>query len=199
MSLSLIEKIALWLRKIPAGRIQKAMATAQADGISLGLDDLSVHFLCGRPFEPVVEALILAKREGVPTSWSELSAIDLASKGQKFDVLSAVRACVQVRELTFSTFAPDLKEPLSGICRDGSRVKAECHILYRLPVSHVFALRLEALQEGLGTRIGALISDAASPDQLPISRFEHQRSLLALAQTIMPTVQKVELKYDTAI
>ena len=146
--------------------------------------------------EPLVEAFILAKREAVPTSWNELCAIDLASKGQKFDVVSAVQASTQIREITFSSFAPDMKERIVGICRDGSRVQAQCHLLYRLPVSHVFGLRLEFLQERLAARMGVLIFDAASPARLQMSRSEHESSLLVLAQTVMPTVQKVELRYD---
>jgi SigmaW regulon antibacterial len=196
VSLSITEKIGLKLRGLPVGRIQKALALAQAAGISLNHEEIAVHLMCGRPVEPIIEALILAKREGVPTSWQELSAVDLASQGKKFDVLSAVRASAEIREMTFSSFSPDLKEPLAGICRDGSRVKAECHLLYRLPVSHVFALRLEFLQERLATRIAALIFDAANPARLQMSRTEHEGSLLVLAQSVMPTVQKVELKYD---
>src|SRR5262245_12299392 len=104
------------------------MATADAAGIPLSCNDISTHLLCQRPVEPVVEALALARREGIPTSWQELCAIDLASRGQKFDVLSAVRASTQVREFTFSTFGSDMKERLSGICRDGSRMQAQCQI-----------------------------------------------------------------------
>ena len=193
-----MDKIALKLRGLPIGRIQKAMAAAQAAGISLRHDDISPHLLCGRPIEPVIEALTLAKREGVPTSWLELCAVDLMSQGQKFDVLSAVRACSQVREFTFASFAPDLKEGLVGICRDGSQVRAQCHILYRLPVSHVFALRLEFLQERLAARLATIIFNSATPARLHMSRSEHESSLLVLAQAVMPTVQKVEVKYETA-
>lgn len=191
-----MEKIALRLRGVPVGRIEKAMAVAQAAGISLSHHDISTHLLCGRPVEPVIEALMLAKREGVSTSWQELCAIDLASQGQKFDVLSAVRASTQVREITFSSFAPDLKEALVGICRDGLRVRAQCRILYRLPVSHVFALRLEFLQERMAARVAALVFDATTPARLQMSRSEHECSLLVLAQSVMPTVQKVEVRYD---
>jgi len=143
----------------------------------------------------------LAKRKGVSTSWNELCAIDLANltnQGQKFDVVSAVRASTQVRELVFSSFAPDMRERLIGICRDGSRVQAQCHILYRLLVSHVFGSRLEVLQQRLAARVGVLIFDATSPAHLQMSRSEHESSLLVLAQTVMPTVQKVEVRYDTA-
>jgi uncharacterized protein YqfA (UPF0365 family) len=198
VSISIIEKIALKLRGLPVGRIQRAIATAQAADISLSHDDIATHLLCRRPVEPVIEALILAKRDGVPTSWQELCAIDLASQGQKFDVLSAVRASSQVREFTFSSFAPDLKEELVGICRDGSRVRAQCRILYRLPVSHVFALRLEFLQERLAARIATVIFDADTPARLKLSGSEHESSLLVLAKTVIPTVQKVEVRYEMA-
>ncbi|MDB6064784.1 MAG: hypothetical protein JWR26_992 [Pedosphaera sp.] len=197
MSISITEKIALKLRGLPVGRIEKALVAAQAAGISLNLHDVSTHLLCGRSVEPVIAALTLAKQEGVPTSWQELSAIDLASPGQKYDVLSAVRACVQVQELTFSNFGPALKEGLAGICRDGSRIGAECHVVYRLPVSHVFALRLDFLQERLAVRIAALIFDSATPIQLQMCRSEHESSLLVLAHTVMPTVRKVEVRYET--
>ena len=119
-------------------------------------------------------------------------------QGQKFDVLSAVRVSTQIRELSFSSFAPDMKERLVGVCRDGSRVQAQCHILYRLLVSHVFGSRLEVLQQRLAARVGVLIFDATSPAHLQMSRSEHESSLLVLAQTVMPTVQKVEVRYDTA-
>ena len=197
MGLSLTEKAGLKLRGLPVGRIEKAMAMAEEAGIAVNVADFSAHLLCRGSIEKVVEALVLAKREGVPASWSELCALDLAGSGGNFNILTVVRDSAQVRESIFTTFADDLKEPICGICRDGSRVSAECKVSYRLPLSHVFGSRMDFLQERLATRIGAYIFDAVSAVRLQMSRSEHEASLLVLAQKIMPTLAKLELRYST--
>lgn len=198
MALTFTEKIALKLRGLPVGRIEKTTAAAKEAGISLGPNDISAFLLAGGSIERVIEALILAKREGIPTSWDELCAIDLAGRGQNFDALGAVRSSIQVREMTFSTFAADRKEALEGICRDGSRTKAQCRVQYRLPVSHVFGSRMEFLQERLAARIAANIFDSATPIRLEMARSSHENSLLALAKAVMPTVQMAEVRYTAA-
>jgi uncharacterized protein YqfA (UPF0365 family) len=199
MRISFVDFIFLKLQGLPVGRIRKAMALSESARLSLSLHDICSHLLAGGSPESVLEALILARREGVPTSWSQLCAIDLASVGQQeFTVLSAVQASIPLREFTFSTFAPDLTQPLAGICRDGSRLQAQCRIQYHLDVSHVFGQRLNLLQERLAARIAALMFDAANPQELRISQAAHETSLLVLAQTVMPTVKEVALTFERA-
>lgn len=198
MGMSFTEKIALALKGLPVQRIEKAVATTQAAGITITAMDVCTHLMCKGSVEKVIDALILAKSEGIPASWNELCAIDLATKGTATDVIKVVQESTQAHELTLSTFTKETKEQLGGICRNGKPVKATCKITYKLPLSHVFSTRLDFLQERLAARIATVIFESADMTRLLMSRNEHETSLLVLAKTVMPTVSCVELKYETA-
>jgi uncharacterized protein YqfA (UPF0365 family) len=178
--------------------VEKVMAAAQVAGAPVSTADVCTHLLCKGSVEKVVEALALAAREGIPASWHELCTIDLATAGGKVDVIGVVRESMQVKEMTFSTFMADSKEPLCGVCRDGTRVKAQCHISYRLPMSHVFGTCMGFLQERLAARICAGTFDAGDAVGLQMARTEHEASLLVLAKAVMPTVLRLELEYEIA-
>lgn len=193
------DQLASLMRKVPVKEIKRCLKLARENGIEVTAAGLEGHHLAGGSIGELMDALILAKKTGVPATWTELMTIDLVSKQLKTDVVSVVRECAGgLREFSFDTPGKEMKGPLAGICRDGSRVRARCVVHYQLPVAHVFGSRLELLQERVGAQIMARIFDAEDPVRLRMRQSAIESELLVLAQTAMTTVRQVEVSFETA-
>jgi uncharacterized protein YqfA (UPF0365 family) len=127
---TIIELIALRLRRVPAGLIVDNRITAVRSGLPLSIDELSTHFMAGGNVPMVVLALIAAKKAGINLVFDRACAIDLATKGTGKTVLEAVRTSINPRVIDCP--APTLgKVTIDGVAKDGIVIKARALVTVR--------------------------------------------------------------------
>jgi len=128
--ITLIELIALRLRRVPAGLIVNNRIAAVRSGLLLSIDDLSTHFLAGGNVPMVVLALIAAKKAGINLSFDRACAIDLATKGTGKSVIEAVRTSINPRVIDCP--APTQgRSTIDGVAKDGIVIKARALVTVR--------------------------------------------------------------------
>lgn len=191
MPLSISEMLGMRMRGTPVGRMRQALRRAADAGLPIGSDLMEVHLLAGGNLERVLDALILAKQEGLEADWLRLTAFDLTGT----DPVAAVRRSIPDQELVFDQYAADRPEKILGFCTDGSAVRAACRVMYRLPLLPDATPLLSQLQERLSARIAVLINTAPDPRSLEARKSERETHLLAMAHEIMPRVRAVQLRF----
>jgi len=79
--ISLVDLITMTLRRVNPAVIVDARAVAARAGIAheFSVRDMQAHYLAGGNVAKVVNALIVAKAAGIPLSWDEAAARDLAA------------------------------------------------------------------------------------------------------------------------
>src|SRR5687767_12249066 len=100
---TIIELLALRLRRIPVGLIVDSRIAVVRSGLPLSIDDLSTHFLAGGNVPMVVLALIAAKKAGIHLIFDRACAIDLATKGTGKTLIEAVRTSINPRVIDCPT------------------------------------------------------------------------------------------------
>ena len=127
---TLIELIALRLRRVPAGLIVNNRIAGVRSGLPISIDDLSTHFLAGGNVPMVVLALIAARKAGINLLFDRACAIDLATKGTGKSVIEAVRTSINPRVIDCP--APSLgKVTIDGVAKDGIVIKARALVTVR--------------------------------------------------------------------
>lgn len=116
-----VEIVAMTLRKVDAKLVVRNRVKAVQAGLTkaqeVNLRDLQAHYLAGGDIDKVVDALIVASRNGVNLSWSEAAAIDLSGK----DVITVA----QSKPLLNKIVEADTDIPAAGtILIDGNHVDA---------------------------------------------------------------------------
>jgi len=127
---TIMELIALHLRRVPAGLIVDNRITAVRSGLPLSIDDLSTHFMAGGNVPMVVLALIAAKKAGINLVFDRACAIDLATKGTSKSVIEAVRTSINPRVIDCPT-RTEHKVTIDGVAKDGIVVKARALVTVR--------------------------------------------------------------------
>ena len=79
--ITLLQLIALQLRKVPARRIVDTRINLVKAGIDVSVDDLSVHYLAGGNIINVAAGMIKAKEKNIDLSFDQACALDLKDKG----------------------------------------------------------------------------------------------------------------------
>ena len=196
MPVSIADRIGMSLRKIPVAPVVRCVKKAEAEGLTLDLNQLQAHSLCGGNLEAVVDGLIFAKQNGVDADWMNLCMLDLA--GQKIGPV--LKQCVDTRTVTFSTYTQDGDETIQGFCIDGQSVRATLAMDFKLPVTLVNAETAKAVlgqvQERLATRTSAYIHTSPDFDTLTSNRLIQESELLGLAARRIPTTEGVRIEYE---
>jgi uncharacterized protein YqfA (UPF0365 family) len=128
--ITVIELVALRLRRVPVGLIVDSRITAVRSGLPLSIDDLSTHFLAGGNVSMVVLALIAAKKAGITLVFDRACAIDLATKGTGKTLIEAVRTSINPRVIDCPTPIPG-KITIDGVAKDGIVIKARALVTVR--------------------------------------------------------------------
>jgi uncharacterized protein YqfA (UPF0365 family) len=128
--ITLLELIALRLRRIPPGLIVNNRIAGVRSGLLVSIDDLSTHFLAGGNVPMVVLALIAAKKAGINLVFDRACAIDLATKGTGKTVIEAVRTSINPRVIDCP--APSMgKVTMDGVAKDGIVIQARALVTVR--------------------------------------------------------------------
>ena len=127
---TLIELIALRLRRVPAGLIVDSRINGVRSGLALSIDDLSTHFMAGGNVPMVVLALIAAKKAGIHLVFDRACAIDLATKGTGKSVIEAVRTSINPRVIDCPTPSQH-RVTIDGVAKDGIVIKIKALVTVR--------------------------------------------------------------------
>jgi len=159
---TVIELIALRLRRVPAGLIVDNRITAVRSGLPLSIDDLSTHFMAGGNVPMVVLALIAAKKAGISLVFDRACAIDLATKGTGKSVIEAVRTSINPRVIDCPAPTPS-KVTIDGVAKDGIIIKARALVTVRSNLDRfVGGATEETIIARVGEGIVSTIGSAAS-------------------------------------
>jgi uncharacterized protein YqfA (UPF0365 family) len=160
--ITVIELIALRLRRVPVGLIVDSRITAVRSGLPLGIDDLSTHFLAGGNVSMVVLALIAAKKAGITLIFDRACAIDLATKGTSKTLIEAVRTSINPRVIDCPTPVPG-KITIDGVAKDGIVIKARALVTVRTNLDRfVGGATEETIIARVGEGIVSTIGSSAS-------------------------------------
>jgi len=127
---TVVELIALTLRRISAGLIVDTRITAVKSGLTVSIDELSTHLLAGGDVKLVVLALIAAKKAEIKLSFDRACAIDLATKGTGKSVLEAVKTSVNPMVIDCPQ-AGSGRTTIDGIAKDGIVIRAKARVTVR--------------------------------------------------------------------
>jgi len=127
---TIIELIALHLRRVPAGLVVDSRINGVRSGLSVSIDDLSTHFMAGGDVPMVVLALIAAKKAGIHLVFDRACAIDLATKGTGKTVIEAVRTSINPRVIGCPT-PTQHKVTIDGVAKDGIVIKIKALVTVR--------------------------------------------------------------------
>ncbi|MBN2685473.1 MAG: flotillin-like FloA family protein [Pontiellaceae bacterium] len=196
MIISIANRISLFLRKIPVGEVVRCLKKAKAGGITLELDQIQTHFLCGGHLNTLVDGLIFAKQNGIDASWKTISMLDLAGR----EIAPVMKECVDTRTVRFSTYTPDGNEVIRGFCSDGQPVRAALAMDFKLPLAmsdpETAKAVLEQVQERLATRTSTYIYTSPDFGALSSNRLNHESELVGLAAKSIPTTEGVRIEYE---
>jgi uncharacterized protein YqfA (UPF0365 family) len=128
--ITVVELIALHLRRVPAGLIVDSRINGVRSGLPLSVDDLSTHYMAGGNVQMVVLALIAAKKAGIHLVFDRACAIDLATKGTGKSVIEAVRTSINPRVIDCPTPTPQ-KVTIDGVAKDGIVIKIKALVTVR--------------------------------------------------------------------
>ena len=128
---SIVSLIGMKLRRVPVGLIVDNRITAVKAGIDLTTDPLEAHYLAGGDVAQVVLGLIAAKKAGIPLSWDQACAIDLATKGTSKTVLEAVKTSISPRVIDCPNAAAGGRVTIDGVAKDGIQLKAKARVTVR--------------------------------------------------------------------
>jgi uncharacterized protein YqfA (UPF0365 family) len=127
---TIVELIALHLRRVPAGLVVDSRINGVRSGLSVSIDDLSTHFMAGGNVPMVVLALIAAKKAGIHLVFDRACAIDLATKGTGKSVIEAVRTSINPRVIDCPTPTPH-RVTIDGVAKDGIVIKIKALVTVR--------------------------------------------------------------------
>lgn len=108
---TMLELIGMNLRKVDPRVIVRGKIRAVHGGVNVELGDMESHYLAGGRVLNVIDALMLAKRAGVPMDWATAATIDLAGR----DVVDFVQAAAKASLGAEPDEAIDQAEDLSQL------------------------------------------------------------------------------------
>lgn len=159
---SILELIALKLRRISPGLIVDARITAVKSGLAVSIDALSTHLLAGGDVKLVVLALIAAKKAAIELDFDRACAIDLATKGTGKSVLEAVRTSINPMVIDCPPGNSE-RRTIDGIAKDGIVIKVKARVTVRSNLDRfVGGATEETIIARVGEGIVSSIGSAAS-------------------------------------
>ena len=198
MGLTIGQWLGMRFRQAPVGRIRKALAKAEASGLSVTATDLEGHALAGGDPQRCVDALAKAHEAELDADWHTLCAIDLAGR----DALGLVEQAAQPAQVTIDRTSPETSRPLEGVCRDGSVVSAKVELAYTPSLGHVVFTPGEGFpwHEAVALRVLAGINDASDVDALKANTDAQEQALreFLTGGRRKLKVQRLALTYEPA-
>lgn len=159
---SIIELIALKLRRISPAQIVDARITAVKSDLPLSIDELSTHQLAGGEVRLVVLALIAAKKASIELDFDRACAIDLATKGTGKSVLEAVKTSINPLVIDCPPDGSG-RRTIDGIAKDGIIIKVKARVTVRSNLDRfVGGATEETIIARVGEGIVSSIGSAAS-------------------------------------
>ncbi|MCG8474286.1 MAG: flotillin-like protein FloA [Cytophagales bacterium] len=168
---SLLDMIAMRIRKVPPKIVVNSLITAQKAGLSVVSQEIETHYLAGGNVPSVIKALISADKANISLSWKQATAIDLAGR----EVFEAVQISVNPKVIT--------TPKVSAVAADGIQLKAEARVTVRANIQQLVGgagedTILARVGEGIVTSIGSANNHKEvleNPDK--ISKLVLQRGL----------------------
>jgi uncharacterized protein YqfA (UPF0365 family) len=150
VNVPLVSLIGMQLRRVTPSRIIFPLIKARKAGLSVIQNNLEAHFLAGGNIDKVVDALIAADKAGIPLTFEQATAIDLAGR----DVLEAVRVSVNPKVITTPI--------VQGMAQDGIQLLASARITVRVKIDRLVGgageeTIIARVGEGIVAAIGAAI------------------------------------------
>ena len=127
---SILNLVAMRLRKVPCGLIVDCRIAAIKAGIKLSTDQLEAHYLAEGNVSKTVQALIAADKAGIELTFERACAIDLATKGTGKSVIEAVHTSVNPKVIDCPKAVQD-KMTIDGVAKDGIQVKVRARVTVR--------------------------------------------------------------------
>jgi uncharacterized protein YqfA (UPF0365 family) len=153
---SMLNLVAMWLRKVPASLIVDTRITASKAGLDYTTDQLEAHYLAGGKIDHVILALIAADKAGITLNFDRACAIDLAVKGTSKTVLEAVRTSINPAVID----CPGGGGKIDAVARDGIQLRARARVTVRSNLDRFVGGATEEtiiarVNEGIVTSIGS--------------------------------------------
>jgi len=145
---SLIELVAMRIRKVPPSIIVNSLITANKAGLDLTTRELETHYLAGGNVPNVIRALISADKANIPLDFRQATAIDLAGR----EVSEAVQISVTPKVITTPKVA--------AVAADGIQLIATARVTVRANIQQLVGgagedTILARVGEGIVTSIGS--------------------------------------------
>ncbi len=145
---SLIELVAMRIRKVPPSIIVNSLITASKAGLNLTTRELETHYLAGGNVPSVIRALISADKANIPLDFKQATAIDLAGR----EVFEAVQISVNPKVITTPKVA--------AVAADGIQLIATARVTVRANIQQLVGgagedTILARVGEGIVTSIGS--------------------------------------------
>ena len=153
---SMLNLVAMWLRKVPPSLIVDTRITASKAGLDYTTDQLEAHYLAGGKIDHVILALIAADKAGITLNFDRACAIDLAVKGTSKTVLEAVRTSINPAVID----CPGGGGKIDAVARDGIQLRARARVTVRSNLDRFVGGATEEtiiarVNEGIVTSIGS--------------------------------------------
>jgi uncharacterized protein YqfA (UPF0365 family) len=145
---SILDLIAMRLRRVPPAGIVNPLISATKAGLSVRGQDLEAHYLAGGNVGRVVQALISANRANLDLPFERAAAIDLAGR----NVLEAIKMTVNPKVITTPKVA--------AMAKDGIQLLAISRVTVRTNLDKLVGgageeTILARVGEGIVTTIGS--------------------------------------------
>lgn len=146
--ISIVQLIAMRLRKVPPSLIVNAMINSTKAGLNLTTTDLETHYMAGGNVNNVIKALISADKANIPLTFKLATAIDLAGR----DVSDAVQLSVNPRVID--------TPPVAAVAKNGIQLIAKARVTVRANINQLVGgagqeTILARVGEGIVTTIGS--------------------------------------------
>jgi uncharacterized protein YqfA (UPF0365 family) len=148
VKVSIIDLIAMRIRKVPPSLIVNSLITATKAGVPLTTSLLESHYMAGGNVPNVIRALISADKANISLSFQQATAIDLAGR----DVFEAVQISVNPKVINTPKVA--------AVASDGIQLIAIARVTVRASISQLVGgageeTILARVGEGIVTSIGS--------------------------------------------
>ena len=148
VKVSLVELVAMRIRKVPPSVIVNSLITARKAGLDLTTRELETHYLAGGNVPSVIRALISADKANIPLDFKQATAIDLAGR----EVFEAVQISVNPKVITTPKVA--------AVAADGIQLIATARVTVRVNIQQLVGgagedTILARVGEGIVTSIGS--------------------------------------------
>jgi uncharacterized protein YqfA (UPF0365 family) len=144
----ILSLVGMQLRRVAPSRIIYPLIKAQKAGLKVVQNNVEAHYLAGGNVDKVTDALIAADKAGIPLTFEQATAIDLAGR----DVLEAVRVSVNPKVI---------QTPMvTGMAQDGIQLLATARITVRVKIDRLVGgageeTIIARVGEGIVAAIGA--------------------------------------------